>query len=363
MRAIFLHMKKLDWILIGSSVGLVGVGSLSLYSSSLARGDFSNLEKQAIFFAVGFFLMIIVSFFDYRLLRNDSYLLLLLYLIGIIALAGLLVFAPEIRGVRGWYRIGGISIDPIEYMKFVLIILMAKYFAFRHTEVYRIRHIFYTGIYFLIPVLLIAFQPDLGPVLVLTALWIVILLVAGIKVKHFIAIALIGLVIFGLSWSFFLLDHQKERVLSFLEPELDPLGIGWSQLQSKIAIGSGGLFGQGFGQGSQTQYGFLSEPQTDFIFSAIAEEFGTFGITIIFILLLILLWRILKIGITVQGNFARLVAAGFATLLIVQTFINVGMNLGLLPIIGLPLPLVSYGGSSLILTYIGLGFLLSIKTH
>jgi rod shape determining protein RodA len=278
-------------------------------------------------------------------------------------LAGLLVFAPEIRGVRGWYKIGGISIDPIEYMKMILIVLMAKYFALRHTEVYRIRHIFYTGTYFFIPALLIAFQPDLGPVLVLTALWIVILLVAGIKVKHFLGIALLALVLLGVSWQLFLLDHQKDRIVSFLEPELDPLGIGWSQLQSKIAIGNGGLFGQGFGQGSQTQYGFLSEPQTDFIFSAIAEEFGIFGVSVIFALLLILLWRVLKIGIGAQGNFARLVAAGFATLLIAQTFINVGMNLGLLPIIGLSLPLVSYGGSSLILTYIGLGFLLSIKTH
>lgn len=363
MRAVVTHLKKLDWILIFSTFGLVGIGSISLYSSSLARGDFGNLEKQAVFFVIGFFLMIAVSFFDYRLLRNDPYLIVFLYLLGVIALAGLLVFAPEIRGIRGWYRIGGISIDPIEYMKIVLIILMAKYFSFRHTEVYRIRHIFYTGIYFAIPALLIASQPDLGPVIVLIALWIVILLVAGIKAKHLAFITLMGLIILALSWSFFLLDHQKERILSFLEPELDPLGIGWSQLQSKIAIGNGGLFGQGFAQGSQTQYGFLSEPQTDFIFAALAEEFGIFGVGITLILLMVLVWRVLKIGILAENNFARLAATGFATLLIMQTFVNIGMNLGLLPIIGLSLPFVSYGGSSLIFTYIGLGFLLSIKTH
>jgi rod shape determining protein RodA len=166
-----------------------------------------------------------------------------------------------------------------------------------------------------------------------------------------------------LGWSFFLLDHQKERIISFIEPELDPLGIGWSQLQSKVAIGNGGIWGQGFAQGTQTQYGFLSEPQTDFIFAAIAEEFGFVGIFLVFIFLMILVWRILKIGMEANDNFSRLYAAGLATLIIAQTFINVGMNLGLLPIIGLSLPFVSYGGSSLILSYIGLGILLSIKTH
>lgn len=357
------HIKRLDWILTGSSFLLVGFGTLSLYSSSLARGDFGNVEKQVIFLLIGIGLMLAISLFDYRLLRNEPYIILFLYLIGIIALAGLLFFAPEIRGVKGWYRIGGISVDPIEYIKLILIILLAKYFSLRHIEVYRIRHIFRTGIYFGLPISLIFLQPDLGAVFLLAILWTVSLLVAGIKFRHFLLILCVGLLIFIVSWGFLLQDYQKGRILSFIEPELDPLGIGWSQLQAKIAIGNGGILGQGFGRGTQTQYGFLSEPQTDFIFAAIAEEFGLLGVLALFVVLGIFLWRVLRIGIHATSNFSRLFAAGFATLIITQTCINVGMNLGLLPIIGLSLPLVSYGGSSLILTYIGLGILQSMKSH
>lgn len=360
---VFAHIRSLDWILIGSSFGLVGIGALSIYSSSIARNDFSNFEKQLIFFGVGLLAMFLISRFDYRLLRNDPYVILFLYVAGIAALAGLFLFAPEIRGTRAWYRIGDISVDPIEYVKIILVVLLAKYFALRHIEVYRIRHILFTGIYFVIPIVLIALQPNLGPVLILGILWIILLLVAGIRFRHLFGILALGILIFALGWSFFLLEHQKNRIVSFLEPELDPLGIGWSQLQSQIAIGNGGIFGQGFGHGTQTQYGFLSEPQNDFIFAAVAEEFGLLGIFMLFLLLALLIWRVIKIGIVAQDNFARLYAAGLATLLIAHTFINVGMNLGLLPIIGLSLPFVSYGGSSLIVTYIGLGILQSIKRN
>ncbi len=363
MQKIVVHIRSLDWILIGGSIALVGIGMLSMYSSSIARNDFANFEKQLVFFGIGFFGMLIVSSFDYRLLRNDPYLILLLYFIGIIALVGLFIFAPEIRGIKGWYRVGGVSVDPIEYVKFILIILMAKYFALRHIEIYRLRHIMLTGIYFCIPMALIAFQPNLGPVFILILLWIILLLVAGIHIQHLLLIIFAGVVIGVLVWSVFLLDYQKNRIMSFFEPELDPLGIGWSQLQSRIAIGAGGIFGQGFAQGTQTQYGFLSEPQTDFIFAAIAEEFGLFGVFLVFLFFAVFLWRIIAIGISAQDNFSRLYATGFATLLIAQIFINVGMNLGFLPIIGLSLPFVSYGGSSLIATYIGLGLLLSIRNR
>jgi len=156
-------------------------------------------------------------------------------------------------------------------------------------------------------------------------------------------------------------DYQKERIISFIQPQLEPLGMGWSQQQAKIAIGSAGLFGQGIGKGSQTQYGFLPEPQTDFIFAAIAEETGLIGVSVLLFLFLILVWRILKIAFLSQSNFPRLFAAGFAILLVCQIFIHIGMNLGILPIIGIPLPLVSYGGSNLIVTFIGLGILQSLK--
>ena len=360
---IFRHLKKLDWILITATVLVVGIGFLSLYSSSLGRGDFLNFKKQIIFFGVGFFLMMGLSFLDWRSLREDPYLILILYFLCLAALVGLFFFAPEIRGVRSWYKVGPISIDPTELTKIVLIILLAKYFSGRHIEMYRIRHILFSGFYVLIPALLIFFQPELGSILVLIALWVGILLISGIKIRHFLILCFCGLLVLILGWSVFLKDYQKGRIINFIVPQIEPLGGAWSQTQAKIAIGSGEIFGQGLGHGSQTQYGFLPEPQTDFIFAAIAEEFGMVGVGILLFLFSLLIWRIIKIALSATSNFPRLFATGFAILIISQVFINAGMNLGILPIIGIPLPLVSYGGSSLIMTFVGLGILQSIKSH
>jgi len=335
------HIKHLDWIIIVSSLVLVGIGLLSLYSSSLSRGDFENFLKQLIFLLVGVFVMLAVSFVDYRLFRNNSYLLLFLYAAGVAALAGLFIFAPEIRGIQGWYKVGSISVDPIEYMKIILIMLIAKYLSSRHTELYRIQHIFLSGFYFAIPVLLIFFQPDLGSALLLSGLWLLTMLISGIRLFHFVAIIFAGLLIFSLGWTFVLQDYQQDRIISFIEPELDPLGTGWSQLQTKIAIGNGALFGRGIGQGTQTQYGFLSEPQTDFIFAAIAEEFGLLGITLLLLSFLLLIWRMLRVGLHAGNNFSRLFVSGFAILLGLQALINIGMNVGALPIIGLSFPLAN----------------------
>ena len=358
------HIRRFDWALIWSAFAISGFGLVSIYSSSVGRGDPSFFYKQFIFLGVGVCAMVFVSFIDWRLLKNNPYLILALYGIGVVALFGLLLpFIPEIRGIKGWYRIGGISIDPIEFVKIVMIVLMAKYFSARHIEVYRMRHIVLTGIYFAVPLFLIFVQPDLGSAVALGILWIMTLLVAGIRFRHLIVLFLIAAVLAVMGWSLFLHPYQQERILGFLEPELDPLGIGWNQLQSKIAIGNGGIFGEGFRQGTQTQYGFLPEAHTDFVFSAIAEEFGLVGVAALFGLFAFLIARILSIGLQSQRNFPRLFAAGFATVFIVHIFINIGMNLGLLPIVGLPLTLVSYGGASLVMTFVGFGILQSIRTH
>jgi rod shape determining protein RodA len=308
-------------------------------------------------------IMLAISFLNYRLFKNDPYFLVFLWGLGILALVGLLFFGPETRGVKAWYKIGGISIDPVEYMKIVLLLLMAKYFSLRHIEIYRIKHIILSAIYFGVPFALVFFQPNLGSGGLLILLWLIILLVSGLKLRHFLAIMTLGIFLVSLAWMFMLHDYQKNRIISFLEPELDPLGIGWSQLQSKIAIGNGGIWGAGIGQGTQTQHGFLTEPHTDFIFSAIGEEFGLVGIATLFVLFFLLLWRVFKIGIMAESNFPRLFAIGFGALLIIQFAVNIGMNIGFLPIVGLPLPFVSYGGSSLLMLFFGLGILQSIKTR
>jgi len=374
MNSIILHFKKLDWILIILILLLVTIGFLSLYSSSAnvlnraryssgGRKDFLNFKKQVIFSGIGFFLMFLISFLDWRALREDPYLILILYFLCCLSLAGLFWFAPEIRGTKSWYKLGALSVDPIEFTKIILIILLAKYFSMRHVEMYRIQHILLSGFYVFIPTLLIFLQPDMGSVLILIALWLGILIISGIKISHFLILILCFSLIFILGWSFLLKEYQKERILSFLTLQVEPLGVGWSQVQAQIAIGSGGLFGQGLSKGSQTQLGFLPEPQTDFIFAAIAEEFGLIGVVILLFLFSILILRVIKIAIDSQSNFPRLFAVGFSLILISQIFIHIGMNLGILPIIGISLPLISYGGSSLIATFIGLGILESIKTH
>jgi len=360
MRELLLHFKKLDWLLIVVAVLLVGIGLLSIYSSSLGRGDFLNFKKQIVFFGLGIFLMFFFCFFDWRIFRENTYLILILYLFCLLSLIGLFFFAPEIRGVQRWYKLGPLSIDPIEFTKIILIILLAKYFSMRHIEMYQVKHILLSGLYVFLPVSLIFFQPDLGSIVILVALWLGILIVSGIKLRHFLILSLVLLLVLSLSWVFLMRDYQKERIISFVMPA-DSLGAGWSQNQAKIAIGSGGIFGQGLFKGSQTQYGFLPEPQTDFIFSAMAEETGLVGVSILLLLFLILIWRIYKIALKSESNFPRLFSIGLIIILISQIFIHIGMNLGILPIIGISLPLVSYGGSSLIATFIGLGILQSIK--
>ena len=265
--------------------------------------------------------------------------------------------------MRSWYRIGRISFEPVELIKIILIILLAKYFSLRHIELYRLRHIFLSGFYVLLPALLIFFQPDMGQIFILFALWIGILLVSGIKLRHFLFLLSLFVLILIFAWLFVLKDYQKARVVSFIKPHVEPLGVGWSQRQAKIAIASGGILGKGIGQGSQVQLGFLPEAQTDFIFSALAEETGLLGISFIFLLFSLLFWRIIKIAQESEDNFSRLFASGFSFLLATQIFINVGTNLGLLPVIGISLPLVSYGGSNLIATFLGIGILQSIRTH
>lgn len=357
------HLKRLDWKLAGSAIALSCIGLLSIYSSSLRGGDFGNFSKQIGFLAVGILFMFAFSILDWRLLKNDPYFILLLYGLGVALLVGILLFAPEIRGVRGWYRVFGLSIDPREFMKVILVLLMAKYFSARHIELYRVRHILLSAFYFAVPMALIFLQPDLGVAMLLGALWIITLLVSGIRLRHFVVLLVAGLIAASLGWGFLLHDYQRERVLGFVAPEVDPLGIGWSQQQSVVAVGSGGFLGKGIGQGTQTQYGFLSEPQTDFVFAAIAEELGFVGVLAVFVLFVVLILQIIKIGISSENNFARLVSAGVATLFIIEFGVNVGMNLGLLPIVGLPLPFVSYGGSALLMNFVGLGILQSIRVH
>ena len=355
------HIKKLDWGMIISSILLVFFGLGAIYSACTARGDYLNFTKQAVFFVCGFLLMLLISFFDYRILRNNSYLILILYVLCLLLLAGLYFFAPMVRGTRGWYKFWILSLDPIEPTKIVMVILLAKYFSMRHVEMYKFRHIVFSGLYVFIPAILIFLKPDLGGTMVLLLIWLGILFISGIKVNHFLILLICFIVVAAISWNFLLQDYQRQRVVSFVFSN-DPLGESWSRDQAKVAIGSGQFFGKGLAKGSQVQYGFLPEPHTDFIFSVIAEEWGLLGVSVIFVAYGFLIWRVLRIAIESASNFPRLFASGFAIILIAQFFINIGMNLSMLPVVGIYLPLISYGGSGMIFNFVGLGILQSIKT-
>ena len=355
------HIRKMDWTLIIISVVLVCFGLAAIYSTSLRGGDFSNLYKQIGFLVLSLMLMFSLSFVDNRTIRENPFLLLSLYFLCLLLLLGVFFFAPEIRGIKSWYRIGGFSFDPIEPTKIVLILLLAKYFSKRHVEMYKIRHIVLSGIYGLIPSIMIFLQPEFGSVMIIFGIWIGTLLVSGIRVRDFLMLCLAFALIFSLTWTFALKDYQKRRIFNFIAPQEDLLGEGWSQNQAKISIGSGGLLGKGIGSGSQTQYGFLPEPQTDFIFSAIGEETGLAGVTVLLSLFGLFFWRILKIALNANSNFSRLFATGFAISIFFQMAINIGMNLGMLPVIGIPLPLVSYGGSNLLFNFIALGVIQNMK--
>ncbi|MFH1036578.1 MAG: FtsW/RodA/SpoVE family cell cycle protein [Patescibacteria group bacterium] len=364
MKTILSHFRRFDWILVIAAVLITGIGFLAIYNSSSNGGDFSNLKKQISFFSLGLFLMIIFSFLDWRNFRNNPYLILVIYFICILSLVLLFLFAPEVRGTKSWYRIGTISVDPVEFTKIILIILLAKYFSMRHIEMYRMRHIFLSGAYVLLPTALIFFQPNLGSVLILLAIWLGVLIISGIKIRHFLILILIFASLLALSWGTILKDYQKMRIVGFFMPQLtDPLETGWNQAQSKIAIGAGGFLGQGIGNGSQTQYGFLPESHNDFVFANIAESTGLLGVMITLALFMILIWRIMKIAVSANNNFPRLFASGVIILLITQIFIHMGMNMGILPIIGISLPLISYGGSGLIAVFMAIGILQNIKIN
>jgi len=357
------RLKKFDWFLMGSVLFLSFIGLLEIYNICLHQASFLNFGKQLIFIVLGLFLIFLFSFFDYRILKTNSYLVLSLYILILIFLIGLFFFGSEIKGVKGWYNFGFFSFDPVPFSCIILIIILSKYFSRYHVEIYKFKHIFFSGIFVLIPSIIIFFQPDFGSVLMLIFIWIGIVIFSEVKISHFLILVLIFCLMSLFLWGFALRDYQKQRIVTFLDPGADQTGVSWSINQSKIAIGSGGLLGKGIGNGSQAQYGFLPEAQTDFIFSTIAEETGFLGISILLSVFLFLIFRIIKIALISKNNFARLFASGFAFLLFSQAFINIGMSLGVLPVIGVPLPFVSYGGSQLIAFYLGLGILQNIKIH
>ena len=360
----FSHIQKMDKVLAGAAILLAAFGIVELVAMAYGGRISATQEyKQIIALGIGVIAMTFMSFLDYRFFKNNSYAVVLLYVAAVFFLGILLLVGHQARGLTGAFKIGEFAFAPVEMIKIVVALLLAKYFSVRHVEIYRWFHVIISFIYVAIPAGLVLLQPDLGSALVLLGLWIGILFFARISKKQVALLLVTGLLFTGVSWVYLMKDYQKERIATFVNPYNDPQGVGYNAIQSMIAVGSGGMFGKGLGYGSQVQLGFLPEAHTDFMFASIAEEFGFVGILIIFVLLVTIFWRITRIALDSENNFARLFCAAMIILIAVEFIINMGMNVGIMPVIGIPFPFLSYGGSSVLMLFIGLGIVQSIKVR
>lgn len=360
----FRHMQKLfklDWILVFSLVVLLAISLATIYSLFVGdvNGGMVNFKKQLLAVIIGVGLMFFFAFFDYRAMNFFS---TKLYFVTILGLLLVIFMGTTIRGTTGWVGLGAFHVQPVEPAKLALVIFLASFFSKKKSQLSIIVRITASVMLIFFPVFLIIQQPDLGSSLIIIASWAVMLSISGITGKNLVLLFLIGTAIVGSSW-FLLRDYQKERMINFVNPYNDPRGSGYNAIQSMVAVGSGGLWGKGLGHGSQSQLNFLPEKHTDFIFAVVAEELGFFGATVVLALLGIVFYRIKEIAKSAKDNFGYLLALGILVMLFVQTSINVGMNIGMMPVTGVPLPFLSYGGSSLVVVLSAIGIVQSVHIH
>lgn len=360
LNKLFIYLKNFDWILFSATLLLVCFGLVEIYSVGLGQGDASqiNFKKQLIIALAGFFALFCIAFLDYHIIRSYS---IYLYIGGILALIAVLVFGQDIRGTRGWFSLFGLNLQPVEFIKIILVIFLARYFSTAALRTNQLKHLILTGLGFFLLFLLVLLQPDFGSGILLFIAWLSMVISAGFDRKYFVFMLVIVLVFSALGWSFFMAPYQKQRIMTFLNPTFDSMDQGYNVAQAIIAVGAGGLFGRGIGFGSQSQLKFLPESQTDFIFAVIAEELGFLGISLVFIFFIIFFYRCFyNIKKIVKDDYGIFFIIGIMSLMFVQMFVNISMNIGLLPVVGVPLPFVSYGGSSLLASLVAVGLIESL---
>ena len=350
---------SIDYVLVFSILVLGIVSMFAMYSTD--GGEFKyHTESHIIRFFVFFIMFLTLSFVQIRFWHSTSY---LIYFFFLILLLGVKYFGITSSGSQRWISLYFMNLQPSELMKIGLILFLAKYYHRIPIEsVNRLKYLFLPIFVLIFPVLLVVMQPDLGTSILIAAGGLVVAWLAGVRVKFFAYSLLVFIALLPIAISF-LKPYQKARILTFLNPEKDPLGAGYQIIQSKIAIGSGGLFGKGFLNGSQSYLDYLPEKHTDFIFTLFSEEFGFFGSIFILSLYALIVSRIIKIGNTTRSNFGKLYCYSFATAFFIYVVVNMGMVLGLLPIVGSPLPILSYGGSSMMAIMLGLGIVMSCKIY
>lgn len=354
------YLKKIDWLLLLPVFLLSIFGLASLYTNALnsAAPDWTLFNKQSIFFVIGFILLFIFSGLNYKKWQNQ---VLTFYIISLLLLIAVFFWGTTIRGTTGWFYILGFGLQPVELMKFTLALNLAAFYHNRVGKEKDKKTILYVSLITLVPASLAMLQPDFGSAAVLLGIGFGFYLLLSMRPKDLIIIGLIIILTIILLWNFVLLDYQKSRIKIFLDPMQDPLGKGYNVRQSIIAVGSGQLLGRGLGLGSQSQLHFLPETATDFIFATIAETLGFLGSSLVIIFFLLLFIRLIIIMRRSKDLFATYTIYGFGLIFFIQSVINIGMNIGLLPIVGLSLPFVSYGGSFLIICLIAVGIIENIS--
>lgn len=355
-----LYLKNFDWIIFSAVILLAAFGLMEVYSVALGLGshDLINFYKQLFFVSLGIVLMFIFSFVDFHFIKSfNRY----LYFLGVAILIAVLLFGQTVNGTKGWFNIAGFGIQPVEFIKIILIVYLASYFSNLATKVKTVKHFFISAVSTLVLAILIIFQPDFGSSLIIVALWLIMVTVAGFNKKYFLVIALLGIILAGGAW-FSFKDYQKQRITTFLNPGQESCSRDecYNSFQAIIAVGSGGLTGKGVGFGSQSQLKFLPEAQTDFIFSVIAEEMGFLGIILVVAFFTIFYFRAFFVVKKVNNDFGIYYILGLSGLIFTHMFVNIGMNIGILPIVGLPLPFISYGGSSTLSLFIAIGVMQNI---
>ncbi len=353
-------LANFDWLLLALILTTAALGILNLYSSTSAWDNISTpiYIKQMYWLGIGIIIAISLTLFNYRQLEHMA---LPIYAACILLLAAVLLFGQTNMGATRWINLGLFNLQPSEIMKVVIIITLAAYFSRHETPGgYTFTDLIIPGLLLLVPVALIIKQPDLGTAMLLMFIGITMLLFAGIQRPTLIALGILAAGAAGGGW-FLLHDYQKNRIRTFLNPESDPLGSGYHIIQSKIAVGSGGFWGRGFMHGTQSQLSFLPERHTDFVFSVFAEEWGFVGCVLLLTLYAaIILWGI-HIARKADSSFGMYLAIGLTSMLFWHIIVNLGMVIGLLPVVGVPLPLFSYGGTCMVTTMIAVGLLFNIS--
>jgi rod shape determining protein RodA len=349
-------LSQFDYCLFLAVVILALIGAMGIYNGSAEDGNYSLFSRHLLWIGLGITVCLFITSIDYHFLTDHAF---LLYGLTTLLLLGILLFGREINGSKSWFTIGQVNFQPSEIAKVVLILALARYLSEISGSFLQHRHLFALGALTLCPMVLITLQGDLGTALMYLPILFGIVIVAGLRGRFLIGILLVALCVTPLGW-FFLKGYQKERILVTLDPGRDPQGVGYQSRQSQIAIGSGGLFGKGLGQGLQSQLGFVPEIHTDFVFAILAEEIGFVGSICILMLYLLVLMRLIRIAEKARDRVGILLITGITSFIFFHVAINVSMTLGIVPPIGIPLPLLSYGGSSTITTFTALGLALNV---